>query len=66
MLLSYCSNTFPEGLFFIKKIMSQLVNFWYKIVFDNYNANVMFNNKNVSIGLWDTAGPEGIYFNFLL
>jgi len=42
LLLSYSQNAFPED--------------YVPTVFDNYNANVMWQNKTVQLQLWDTAG----------
>ncbi|KAL9649735.1 hypothetical protein ABK040_009550 [Willaertia magna] len=44
MLYCYANNQFPED--------------YMPTVFDNYNANTLFGNKTVSLGLWDTAGQE--------
>jgi Ras-related C3 botulinum toxin substrate 1 len=44
LLISFASNTFPED--------------YVPTVFDNYNANVMWKEKTITMGLWDTAGQE--------
>jgi Ras-related C3 botulinum toxin substrate 1 len=44
LLISFSSNSFPED--------------YVPTVFDNYNANVMWKEKTITMGLWDTAGQE--------
>eukprot|EP00761_Pharyngomonas_kirbyi_P007605 gb/GECH01007615.1/.p1 GENE.gb/GECH01007615.1/~~gb/GECH01007615.1/.p1 ORF type:complete len:199 (+),score=52.58 gb/GECH01007615.1/:1-597(+) len=42
LLISFAENRFPEE--------------YVPTVFDNYNANIMYEKNAVSLGLWDTAG----------
>jgi small GTP-binding protein len=44
LLLRYTTDTFPMD--------------YIPTVFDNYADECMFENRKVSLGLWDTAGGE--------
>lgn len=44
LLISFANDSFPED--------------YIPTVFDNFNANVSYEGRTVSLGLWDTAGQE--------
>jgi len=44
MLVSYCKDEFPTD--------------YVPTIFENYSFNVSVDNKNICLGLWDTAGQD--------
>ena len=72
LLISYTTNAFPGCFLFFVLCFETITHFilfcfvftknkigeYIPTVFDNYSANVMVDNKPISLGLWDTAGQE--------
>ena len=69
MLVSYTTNSFPSEYvptgnynktspLSVDLSASVQYNIQIYLVFDNYTANVMVDERPVNLGLWDTAGQE--------